>query len=131
MHQVGIVFGLLVAMAAMGCTNKLSGDLKVDGKPFALASCRSGEASGFTGVVLNGKSGAELRIERAPGGKALVFFHPSSGATGDRVGACGTITVTRQNSRVNNIYNVEGRVDLNCTGGKHTVVGKVTFKNCH
>jgi hypothetical protein len=46
-----------LVLIAVGCTNKLSGDVSVNNETLELDSCRSGVVYGFRGVEMTAKSG--------------------------------------------------------------------------
>jgi len=123
---------ILIALAA--CSNELGGDLSLDGTPFSPSSCRSGAVYGFRGVTLRG-AGGELRIASTMTGEARVALFPA-GAKAEAqaaldLGACGLFTISDQSSTINDVKNVEGKAQLECTAHGHTVKGTVTFSNCH
>ncbi len=124
---------LLFAVVAggTGCKNKIEASLRVDDGTFYPDSCRSGQALGFSGVELTGNLGNRLRLVSTPDGASQVFYFAKGAATGDAVGACGPLVVTRQNSTINSITNVEGHATLKCEGAGHKVEGTVSFSNCH
>lgn len=125
----------LIALGALGllasCSNELSGDLSVDGQPFALSSCRSGQVYGFVGVEVVSKDGAKLRMVQTPTGEAQAIYIAKGKSTGDEVGPCGAFQVSTQNSTINDVKNVEGSATLDCKAGGHTIKGSFTFSNCH
>lgn len=126
--------GLVVLLAvgpAAACSNKLGGDLKVNGQPFAAASCRSGAVFGVSGVEVTGKGGQRLRVVQLPTGEAQVVLFAPGAQVGSDLGVCGSIQVTTQSSTVNNVRNVEGKAQLQCTADGVTVAGTLTFENCH
>lgn len=127
----GMGFVLIVATLALGCSNKLAGELDVDGSRFELESCRSGQVYGFAGVELRAKDGRKLRLVQTPTGEAGVVLFGDGKTTGEEVALCGPFTVKQQNSTINDIKNVEGEASLDCTGGGHTIKGSVAFANCH
>lgn len=122
---------LAACLAFPGCKNKLSGTLTLNDKPFALESCRSGQVYGFHGVELKGSNGDRLRLVQAPGGDGLVYYFKAGQPTGHPLGKCGPLSVTRQNSTINKVSNVEGSATLKCNAGGIKVSGNVSFKNCH
>ena len=121
----------VAALLTLGCKAKLSGDLTVDGKPFTAESCRSGQASGFSGVDLVDADGRKLRLVQIPNGTGAAILFPPGATVGDEVGGCGPLSVSTQSSTINNIRNVEGSATLECSNPKHSVKGAVTFENCH
>lgn len=124
-----ILFAL--ALFGAGCTNKLEGNVTVDGKPFDLASCRSGQVYGFAGVELVSSAGDKLRLDITPASEAIAYYMPASAPTGAKIGTCGAMTLETQNSTINDVRNVRGTANLDCSGGGHTVQGSLTFENCH
>jgi len=124
-----IILFALVAWA--GCTNKLSGELVIDGETFELDGCRSGQVYGFSGVELRGTSGARLRLVQTPTGQGRAILMAAGAADGVDLGECGPFSVSQQNSTINDVKNVEGAATLSCTGAGHTVKGTVAFANCH
>jgi len=116
---------LLLLLVA--CSNKLSGELTVDGTPFTLSSCRSGKVYNVVGVELVAEDGRKLRLGVRPDGQAEAFVLAAGAPTGDSLGPCGALTVSDQNSTVNGVRNVQGSATLDCS----RVKGKLTFENCH
>jgi hypothetical protein len=121
----------LVAVACFACTSKVEGSLEVDGAPFAIDECRSGQALGFNGIQLNGKDGRRVRMLAMADGTTNVALFGKDAAVGDQLGQCGTLAVKAQNSRINSINNLEGSAHLDCAAFGHSVVGKIKFENCH
>lgn len=113
------------------CSNKLGGDLKVDGEAFGASGCRNGAVYGFAGVEVTGKGGRRLRVIHTPTGAANVVVFASGAQMGSDLGACGTIQVSDQNSTVNDVKNVEGKALLKCAADGITIEGTLTFENCH
>ena len=132
MQKPATVFALFVALATIaGCSNKLSGDLTVDGNAFELDACRSGQVYGFRGVELSSKKAGKVRLAVAPTGEAVAFYMPPDADKGVELGRCGTLKVNDQKSTINDIRNVEGSADLSCEAAGHSIKGKVQFSNCH
>jgi hypothetical protein len=123
-----LLFGLVV-IALAGCTAKLTGDITLDGQPFELSGCRSGQPSGFAGVDLVGKDGRRLRLVAQPDGSSHAYL--LADGTPTDLGPCGGLTIETQNSTVNDVRNVKGTATLSCNAGGHQVGGRVTFENCH
>ncbi len=116
-------------LCATACNAELSADLKVDGNAFTPTSCRSGQVNGFSGVDLIDDKGQKLRLVQTPANKPLVLFFEAE--TPLEFGQCGTMSLDRQNSTINNITNVMGNATLDCKLEKQSVSGTITFKNCH
>lgn len=122
---------VLASCGLFACSNELKGELSVDGKTFALDSCRSGQIYGFVGVEIVSKDGAKIRIKQTPTGESLAYYLPSGSATGVELGKCGSFSVSRQSSTINDVQNVEGQAVMECEAGGHKVAGNFTFSNCH
>jgi hypothetical protein len=120
---------LLVLAAA--CSNKLGGEVTVNGETQTLDSCRNGSIYGFRGVEVSMRSGMRLRIAMTQTGEARLVYMPAGSATGTDVGLCGTLTISDQNSTINDVKNVEGKATLDCATDGFTVKGKLSFENCH
>jgi hypothetical protein len=131
MRNLGRLHLPLAALLActIGCKAELSANLKVDGNTFGPSSCRSGEPNGFAGVDLIDDGGATLRVVQTPTMQphAILII----GQEIVDLGPCGTMSLERQNSMVNDITNVMGNATLKCEANGHAVVGTVSFKNCH
>ena len=121
----------LVVLVVAACSNKLGGDLTINGEKATLSSCRSGAVYGFRGVELSIKGGTKLRVAATPANEAQVFVMLAGQIKGLDIGICGTIQVSDQNSTINDVKNVEGKVVLDCTADGLTLKGTVTFSNCH
>lgn len=129
MRLVCSVAALSLCLAA-SCSNKIEGDVTIDGAPFSIEGCESGERNGFAGVDLDGSDGRRLRVVQTPSGAPTVFLFTGE-AVGTELGSCGSLTLVYQNSTINNIRNVKGHARLDCASGEHQVKGSVTFENCH
>jgi hypothetical protein len=121
----------LAALALVGCQSKVTGMLEVDGSPFAVQECRSGQAFGFSGIELTDATGRRLRLLANADGTCTVALFKGDSPTGDQLGQCGTLTMQAQSSRINSITNVQGTAKLACEAGTHKVAGNVEFENCH
>ena len=75
--------------------------------------------------------GTKLRLVALPNGMASVHLFPPGASTSIELGACGPLAVERQNSSINDIYNVKGNATLSCAGVGRSVQGNITFENCH
>lgn len=113
------------------CTAKITGDLQVDGAPFQVKDCRSGQAMGFSGILLIDGGGRQLRLLASGDGTMVAALFPPEAARGDSLGTCGTLAMQAQNSRINSIVNVQGTAALQCEAVGHKISGKITFANCH
>lgn len=128
-HQrsgLSLLAALLLCTAA--CTAEITAALNVDDGSFVPTSCRAGQLNGFAGVDLIDAGGRTLRLVQTPTNE------PNAILLGDQTvdfGVCGSLSVERQTSTVNDITNVMGEAKLDCEAEGHKVSGTVTFKNCH
>ncbi len=81
------------------------------------------------GVDLIDDAGTTVRLVQPPTNHPLAILFRGGEVT--ELGPCGTMTIGRQNSTINNIANVEGTATLSCEMSGHRIAGDVTFKNCH
>jgi hypothetical protein len=125
------VFICLVVVALVSCQSKVTGTLEVDGSPFAVQQCRSGQAFGFSGIELTDAAGNRLRLLANADGTCTAALFKGNSPTGDRLGQCGTLAMEAQSSRINSIVNVKGTAKLACEAVNHKVSGTVEFENCH
>jgi hypothetical protein len=125
-----VACALVAVVGVTGCEAKLEGSLMVNGQPFVPTACRSGEPSSFRGVDLRDANGAIVRVVQTPANVPQVMYLASEDAVAVPVGVCGQLTLRRTNTRINGVYNVEGRVNLQCAGGMN-IAGAVRFENCH
>jgi hypothetical protein len=129
-----LALALVLLGALLACKSKSSGTVTVDGQPFAIEECRSGQANvpPFIGVDFLDKSGKRVRFYSEGAGTLRTFIFPPGASQGEMIGeGCGSVTVNTQNSEVNGVKNVSGSVTANCTGSGHTIVANATFENCH
>ncbi len=129
-----LVPAALVFSALLACKSKTGGTITVDGAPFEIDGCRSGQANvpSFDGVDFMDPGGRRVRFFLQPTGQIRTFLFPPGAKQGTFIGeGCGTVSVERKNSRVNNVQNIKGTVSANCTGAGHTIVASVNFDNCH
>ncbi|MGE0551029.1 MAG: hypothetical protein AB7O24_21140 [Kofleriaceae bacterium] len=123
------ILGLIVVVVA-GCSNKLGGDLTIDGTAVTLESCRSGQIYGFAGVELVTTTGAKLRLVGNPDSTANALV-AIGGPTFADLGKCGPIQNEPQSSTINNVRNVKGTAKLDCEAGGHKIKGSISWENCH
>jgi hypothetical protein len=121
---------LLIVLAALAaaCSNKLEGELTVNGEPMKPTACRSGAVYGFFGVELSDANHHVVRLLAKPDGSndAIVLVGGAeAGPTTEH--NCMQLRVGIQNSTINNVRNVEGEATISC----EKVKGHVTFANCH
>lgn len=121
----------LAALAVASCTSKVTGALEVDGSPFEVKECRSGQAFGFSGIELTDATGRRLRLLVNGDGTCTAALFKGDSMTGDRLGQCGALEIQAQSSRINSITNVMGKAQLACEAVGHKVSGTIEFENCH
>jgi hypothetical protein len=122
---------VVAAALAAGCSSKVSGEIEVNGKKVGVSSCRNGVVYGYRGVEVTTKDGDRLRVAMTQTGEAWLVFMPKGSSTGSEIGACGTLEVSDQNSTINDVKNVEGKMELDCASDGLSVKGTVKFENCH
>lgn len=136
-RRISIVMVLLAS-----CSNELHGSLSVEaaGKQWSVTpdECYSGERRGFYGVdllsqqdkssairaILSPTDGPSIRVLEPGTDKDLIFDKTSKCAVLD-------LQVDRQNSTINNIHNVSGRLNIDCEGPGFKLKSDITFANCH
>lgn len=121
--------GLVLVFA--GCAAHVQSSLQVDGAPFSPSSCRSGQASGFSGVELADDQGRRLRLAQNLNGSLAGVYFPAGAPIGEDLAGCITMTTQPGVVVVNGVRNVEGSALLSCRTQRHQVSGSVQFKNCH
>lgn len=126
-----VVLVLPIVFANCVCSNKLGGDLKMNGEPFGASSCRSGMAFGFSGVEVTGKGGTRIRVVQTPTGEGQVVLFKPGVAVGVDLGVCSTLSISDQNSSINDVKNVKGKVALKCAADALVLEGSLSFENCH
>jgi hypothetical protein len=115
-----------------GCTAHFAGALAVDGAPFAPVECRSGLALGFGGgVEIADATGHRLRLAPKLDGTAVAAVFQPGALAGEQIGACGTMWMQSQHSRVNGVVNMQGAAILSCQSAAHQLSGQIQFENCH
>ncbi len=122
---------VVVVVSVAGCSNKIGGEVTVNGEKLELSSCRSGAVYGFRGVEVTAKSGLKLRIVATATDEAYLAVMPAGAETGTDVGTCGTLKISDQNSTINDVKNVEGKAKLDCNRDGFEIKGTVEFENCH
>jgi hypothetical protein len=122
---------LVVTLSLAACSNKVGGEITVNGEKVELSSCRNGVIYGFRGVEVTAKTGLKLRIVATATDEAFVAVIPPGAETGTEIGRCGSLKISDQNSTINDVKNVEGRAKLECNSDGFDIKGTVSFANCH
>ena len=121
---------VLMSVVFASCAGHVTGNLQIDGEPFAATTCRSGQLGGYSGVELSDDHGRRLRLaQNLDGTFAGVYFPPGS-RTGDNLGTCGTLNVQPEPVVMNGVHPVDGNVTLVCKTEKHQMSGSALFENC-
>lgn len=129
MKLVYCVAALLLGLT-VSCANKIEGAVTIDDRSFPIEGCESGQRNGFAGVDFLGRDGRRLRVVQTRTGTQQVLLFDGETA-GKDLGPCGSLTIERQTSTVNEITNVRGQAQLDCASNGHRVKGSVRFENCH
>ena len=119
-----------ILLCLVACSAKLDGSITIDGTKLDIQSCKSGQPMGFAGVELSDDKGTRLRLVANPDGTATAIVFAAGGDKGESQPDCGTLSVHPQNSKINNVTNVEGTAKISC-GGAHRLDGSLEFENCH
>lgn len=141
-HLSLAIAGLVaLGLLPLGCSNKLNGSATAkleEGGEFGVTpdECYSGQRESFFGVQLQDtKNGHILRVVKPATGdyEVLVKLPGSDKATRFTASTCSKfdVAVSRQNSTINDIANVEGRLVVECASGANTFSAQITFANCH
>jgi hypothetical protein len=139
-------FLVAALLSVASCAAHLTQPLVVDGEPFTPARCHSGQPLRINGVVLVDPNGRRLLLSvggappqsraryaapaAASGTPGLVVF-TSKRESGDPMGLCGTVTLRHEPGAKVAGRSVSGTASLSCSSDEHTVVGNVSFDNCH
>jgi hypothetical protein len=131
----------LFVLVAVGCSNKISGSIDVTTKEHGDYSitpgqCISGEREDFFGVDLREDKGDKIiRVIKDPndGYSVRINIPGTKKAVVVNDDVCSTfkVRVKKQNSTINDIKNIKGRIKLDCKVGGSTVKANVKFENCH
>lgn len=124
----------VLGAALLACKSESSGNITVNGAAFDIAECRSGEANSppFSGVAFLDSGGNQVRFVGKPAGGFTLYHFTKGQGIGTLVGEdCGSLTVNKTNTKINNIANIEGTVSANCTGSGLTVIANVNYAKCH
>jgi hypothetical protein len=113
------------------CTNKLEGQLTVDGKPFVPEHCWSEQRVSRVGVAIESADGRRIVADRLEHGGAMVAVGHRDVAGTHELGACADLAIDKTHTEINGVDNVEGRVTFTCRGDARSVLGTITFENCH
>jgi hypothetical protein len=121
-----------VVLLLAGCAPVFSGQLRVDGKPLVIETCRAGIAEGFAGVELGDARHGRLRVvSDALTGTAHAAWFPPEQTAGHPLGACATLEEHGAVGVINGVRNQAGTAVFACASGEHTVEGVLRFENCH
>lgn len=116
------------ANAAMAASQPhIEGSLTVNGNPFALTRCITGQFSGFNGVDVMTVDSSRLRLVQEVDGSGTVI-QMGTGAAPVTMKGCAKINVQPSNMTVNGVRILSGTAQVDCTSGPLHVAGNVTFQ---
>jgi hypothetical protein len=119
-------------IALTGCYAHVTGDLQIDGTPFAATACRAGAPLGFPGIELADDHGRRLRLAQNIDGTLAAAYLPPGQPVGDVLSSqCGAVYAQQGTGVINGVRNIDGSATLSCQTASHRVVGNVRFENCH
>lgn len=121
----------VVVAAATACTAHFTGALEIDGQPFEILTCHSGQALGFSGVELVDARDRRVRVAQDIDGTPAVVYFASGQERGEPLGSCATIHTQRGTGVIDGVRNVDGTASLSCKTAERRVTGDVRFENCH
>ncbi len=125
----------VLGAALLACKSETTGTVTVNGAPFVVEQCRSGQANTgatFSGIALLDSAGNQVRVAGKPEGGFRVFHFTAGQQLGTLVGEdCGTFVINQTNTQINGVYNVEGNLSTNCTGSGFTIIAALNFAACH
>jgi hypothetical protein len=122
---------VVLAAGATACTAHFTGKLEIDGQPFEVLTCNSGQALGFSGVELADARDRRVRVAQDIDGTPAVVYFSSGQQRGEPLGSCATIQLQRGTGVVDGVRNVDGTASLSCKTPERRVTGNVRFENCH
>lgn len=115
---------LLVGACATAC----SPGLTLDGRPFTVASCRSGQPWGFRGVDLTDAEGRRVFVAwtQSSGARVSLFDDKTNVV---ELGHCGDIDAETTRDLAEPEA-VTGHFDVSCSANGHTFSGGYRFRDC-
>ena len=133
---------VLIVVIASGCVAHVTGNLQIDGTPFVVAQCRSGQRFGFVGVELADRDGRRVRLDIT--GQEQLHWYATPPHRGEAVmsvtepgqdewkvvGACGPMNAEDGGGK-GMMKRVEGEALLSCESKEHRISGTVQFGNCY
>jgi hypothetical protein len=122
--MVGARAVVLALALLVGCGPRINGAIRVDGKPFAVRSCRVGAVRGFFGVDIVSREGGFVRLVYDPSGQAAAYLFSPGAATGVALGLCGPMAL------VNYSVHARGSATLSCRSPEHSLEGELRFDRC-
>lgn len=129
MRYVELLAIAVLVFGPTACFSEINAALTIDGQAFVPTTCSSGEHDDFIGVDLMDDSDRVLRLAQSPTNQTIAIWLADTETI--EIGPCGTMSIQRQGSRVDDITNIEGSATLECKANEHAIAGTVSFKNCH
>ncbi len=122
------VLGLLL-LACGGLGADLSGtDLQLQGKPWKVDTCMSGQPLGFRGVFLTSKDSGGVNIITKPDGTAEVVLIQNAKLI--KMGNCAQVRFEETSLTVNDVKALRGGGTLDCEANGVTLKGTVAVDRC-
>jgi len=133
---------VLGALGLAGCGSTVEGTITIDGQAAIIDRCESAEPRGFDGVDIVTDDERFIRLLRDTRGESIVqvVFFDAGKDTGPRLGDCAVGTIRDTSTTINGVKALDGEATLNCDHAytdqnmveqRITIVGDVTFDNCH
>lgn len=133
---------VLGAVGLAGCGSSVEGTITIDGQAAIIDRCESAEPRGFDGVDIITDDDRYVRLLRDTRGEDInqVVFFDAGKDTGPRLGDCAVGTIRDTSTTINGVKALDGEATLNCDHAytdqnmeqqRITVVGDLTFDNCH
>lgn len=133
---------LLATLGLAACGSSVEGTLSIDGQPAVLDRCESAAPRGFDGVDLITDDERYVRLLRDTRGEDIVsvIFFDAGRDSGPILGDCAMGTIESTGTRINDVTALDGEAVIDCDHSytdqnmeqqRVTVVGDVTFSNCH
>jgi hypothetical protein len=126
-----VSLAVVTVAAITACTAHFTGALEIDGQPFEILTCHSGQALGFSGVELVDARDRRVRVAQDIDGTPAVVYFASGQERGEPLGPCATIRTQRGTGVIDGVRNVDGTASLSCKTPERRVTGDVRFENCH
>jgi hypothetical protein len=119
------------ALVVVCCTAQVVSNLRINGAPYTLTRCVSGQTRGFPGVELADERGSRLRLATNIDGSAIAAYFPRGSTVGEYLGSCVSLRLEPGTGVINGARNTDGVATLACRTEQYWIEGTVRFENCH